>query len=101
MAHRLSTVINADQIAVLDKGRIAELGSHDALLEKNGVYAKLGRKQIAKRASLVDEEAFNRSAAAEKKTAGTGAEKKKKKRKKSDGDAETEIDSLFDEVELE
>ena len=41
IAHRLSTVQNADNIIVLSEGKIAELGSHSALLSKNGVYAAM------------------------------------------------------------
>ena len=41
IAHRLSTVINADQIVVIDKGTIAEVGKHRELLDKNGIYTKL------------------------------------------------------------
>ncbi|MEM9581711.1 MAG: ATP-binding cassette domain-containing protein [Pseudomonadota bacterium] len=41
IAHRLSTIRNADQIAVLDQGQLAEIGTHDALLEKGGIYANL------------------------------------------------------------
>ena len=41
IAHRLSTVQDADNIIVLSKGKIAEQGSHSALLEKNGVYAAM------------------------------------------------------------
>ena len=41
IAHRLSTVQNADNIIVLNEGKIAEQGSHSALLEKNGVYAAM------------------------------------------------------------
>jgi ATP-binding cassette subfamily B protein len=41
IAHRLSTVMNADEILVLDNGRIAERGSHKALLEQNGAYAQM------------------------------------------------------------
>ncbi|HOZ40622.1 MAG TPA: ABC transporter ATP-binding protein [Flavobacteriales bacterium] len=41
IAHRLSTIQNADQILVLDKGRIAEHGDHQALLAQNGLYRKL------------------------------------------------------------
>jgi ABC-type multidrug transport system fused ATPase/permease subunit len=43
IAHRLSTVRNADQILVLDRGRIVERGRHAELLELNGIYAKLCR----------------------------------------------------------
>ncbi|HTY99147.1 MAG TPA: ABC transporter ATP-binding protein/permease, partial [Rhodocyclaceae bacterium] len=41
IAHRLSTVMNADEILVLDNGRIAERGSHRALLDRNGAYAQM------------------------------------------------------------
>ncbi len=41
IAHRLSTVMNCDQIAVLEKGRITELGNHADLVNHRGIYAKL------------------------------------------------------------
>lgn len=41
IAHRLSTVRSADRILVIDRGRIAELGTHLSLLRKNGIYRKL------------------------------------------------------------
>ena len=45
IAHRLSTVVNADKIIVLDKGKIVEQGSHDSLLEKGKFYAELWMAQ--------------------------------------------------------
>lgn len=45
IAHRLSTVRMADRIIVMDKGRIVESGSHDALIAQNGYYAKLHSHQ--------------------------------------------------------
>ncbi len=41
IAHRLSTIKNADRILVLDKGKLTEDGTHDELMEKNGLYAHL------------------------------------------------------------
>ena len=41
VAHRLSTVRNASEIAVISDGRIIEQGTHETLLDKNGVYAQL------------------------------------------------------------
>jgi ATP-binding cassette subfamily B protein len=51
IAHRLSTVIHAKNIIVLEKGRVVETGNHDQLLEKKGLYAALWRQQIASRES--------------------------------------------------
>ena len=41
IAHRLRTVVDADQIIVLDNGRLVEHGTHDELMKKNGLYYKL------------------------------------------------------------
>ncbi len=50
IAHRLSTVRDADQIVVLDRGHIAERGSHDDLLERNGLYAALVARDVTEEA---------------------------------------------------
>ena len=46
ISHRISTVKDADMIIVLDKGRIAEQGTHDELVERGGIYASLHQKQL-------------------------------------------------------
>jgi ATP-binding cassette, subfamily B, heavy metal transporter len=49
IAHRLSTVVGADRIAVLDEGRVAELGTHEELLNRGDLYAELWHRQAAER----------------------------------------------------
>lgn len=49
IAHRLSTIRTADRIVVLDGGRVAEIGPHDELLAKNGLYAAMERAHAASR----------------------------------------------------
>ena len=46
VSHRVSTVRGADQIVVLDQGRVAESGTHDTLVRHGGLYAELYRKQL-------------------------------------------------------
>ncbi len=45
IAHRLSTVVDADEIIVLDRGQVAERGTHDQLLAQNGIYAAMWNRQ--------------------------------------------------------
>jgi len=45
IAHRLSTVRGADLIYVVDRGRVAEVGTHEALAEQGGLYARLAKSQ--------------------------------------------------------
>ena len=45
VAHRISTIADADQILILDGGRIAERGTHEELLAKGGIYCKLNELQ--------------------------------------------------------
>ncbi len=47
IAHRLSTIMNADRIFVLDKGQLIEEGSYKELVEKNGFFAELTKRQLA------------------------------------------------------
>jgi ATP-binding cassette subfamily B protein len=53
IAHRLSTVMNADEILVLDAGRIVERGSHRSLLEQRGIYSQMWNLQQQERPAEV------------------------------------------------
>jgi ATP-binding cassette subfamily B protein len=49
IAHRLSTIMHANKIVVLEKGHIAEQGTHDELLQLKGLYYAMWRQQIGER----------------------------------------------------
>ncbi len=57
IAHRLSTIADADTIFVLDHGRLAESGSHTALLKRDGLYAEMWNRQLAERDDGLEEAA--------------------------------------------
>ena len=56
VAHRLSTVVGADNICVIDEGRVLEQGNHEELVSKGGIYASMVEKQIKKKADIIDQE---------------------------------------------
>lgn len=47
IAHRLSTIKDADRIILIDDGRVAEQGSFDELMQLDGIFAKLAKRQLA------------------------------------------------------
>ena len=51
IAHRLSTIADADQIVVLEAGRVAERGTHASLMAAGGLYAEMWARQAAERES--------------------------------------------------
>ena len=60
IAHRLSTVRNADRIVVLDEGRIEEIGSHGELVARGGLYGRLVGRQMMEDGTLPDGKRKNR-----------------------------------------
>ena len=55
IAHRLSTILHADKIVVMENGEIMEVGTHNELLNKKGIYTKLYETQFGK----LEEETIN------------------------------------------
>ena len=62
VAHRLSTVVNAHQIVVMDLGQVVEQGTHEALLRRDGVYASLVATQLQKQREQIETDAAAASA---------------------------------------
>lgn len=58
IAHRLSTVLHADCIYVLERGKIAESGKHLELLQQKGLYYAMWRQQIGERHEAAEKPAF-------------------------------------------
>ena len=55
VAHRLSTIKNADEIAVISKGKIMEMGNHDELIKLNGIYADLYKLQFKNSDTVIND----------------------------------------------
>ena len=55
VAHRLSTVMNAHKIAVVNSGNVIEEGNHDELIARNGAYSALVHKQLSRQAKVVEQ----------------------------------------------
>ena len=55
VAHRLSTIKNADEIAVISKGKIMEMGNHEELIKLNGIYADLYKLQFKNSDTVINE----------------------------------------------
>ena len=76
VAHRLSTVVNAHKIVVIDQGKVAEQGNHDELLQRNGVYASLVAHQLQKQREQLAADAAQAEAASSASSTSVGGRAK-------------------------
>ena len=88
VAHRLSTVVNADSICVIGKGKVLEQGNHEELVSKGGIYASMVSKQLTKQGDFLDQEKTSNDT-----TVGDGKKKNESTRSKSN--AVDTIDDLL------
>jgi len=97
IAHRLTTVRNADKICVVMKGKIVEEGDHKTLLEKGGVYANLVSKQLYERDE--NEKAANKKKEKITTKSNKKSEKKSEKTEKSEKSGKSKGQKKSEEVE--
>eukprot|EP01083_Nonionella_stella_P261598 890519_1 len=90
VAHRLSTVVNADKICVVDEGQVVESGTHEELLEMKGIYASLVERQINLRSKMK-----------EKLEKIKNGENNDEKEDEKDDDDFDNIDKLIDQIKAE
>ncbi|AAW45126.1 hypothetical protein CNBL2610 [Cryptococcus deneoformans B-3501A] len=64
IAHRLSTIINSDKIMVMKEGQILEIGGYKELIDKNGAFARMWKRQIYTEAELLEGDAIDKFASA-------------------------------------
>jgi len=110
IAHRLSTVMHANQIAVINGGLISELGTHDTLVKEGGIYAKLVSRQMKRDENVINEANLDLGATGSSGSSPSASPpgksgKGKGKGKKGGGAGtgasvgKTEIDELFESIE--
>jgi ATP-binding cassette subfamily B multidrug efflux pump len=70
IAHRISSLRHADEIIVLDRGRVAQRGKHEKLLRQPGLYRETYRIQFADRPEELDQAPLDAAAASERRVTG-------------------------------